>query len=147
MSVRAKFFVSKVDQPEGATAAQVHLGAVCRGVENSMWAQFTPAGNISMSIKNDLATEQFRVGEEYEVVFRRVAKPAPGDGHSIVEAVTPSGQIVCETCGHALGYTDEIAEQQTWLAQYATPEYKAEMRAHHEGVYSPAPVPSEAEVG
>jgi hypothetical protein len=136
MTVRAKFYVSKVDAPEGSTAAQVHLGAVCRGVENAMWAQYTPAGSIQMSIKNDLATEQFQPGEEYEVTFRRVAKPALGDGHSIVEAVNMHGQIVCEVCGHALGYTEEQVEKQPHLVPYATEEYRAEMAEHHDEVYA-----------
>lgn len=136
MSVRAKFFVSKVDQPEGATAAQVHLGAVCRGIENSMWAQFTPAGSIQMSIKNDLATEQFQQGDEYEVTFRKVTKPQPGDGHPIVRAVTPKGEVVCETCGLNLGFTEEsVKTYGEHMRQYMTSEHEAQKVAHHEEVY------------
>lgn len=138
MTVRAKFYVGKLENPEGAAAAQVGLNAVCRGVENSMWAQATPAGSITMYVKNDPAFEQFEMNAEYEVTFRKVAKPAAGDGHPVIEAITMSGQIVCETCGHALGYTQQAVERNgSHMAQYTTDEYKAEMRAHHESVYQP----------
>ena len=136
--IRAKFYVGKLDNPDGATAAQVGLNAVCRGVENSLWAQATPCGSITMSVKNDAAFEQFEMGAEYEVTFRKVAKPALGDGHPAVEAITMHGQVVCETCGHSLGYTEESAAKYGHLAQYTTPEYRAEMRVHHDEVYGPA---------
>lgn len=131
MSVRAKFFVSKLDNPEGASAAQVGLSAVCRGVENSLWAQATPAGSISMHVKNDPAFEQFEMGAEYEVTFRKVARPTPGDGHQIVEAVNMHGGIVCEICGSQLGFTAEAIEKQSYLAAYSTDEVKAEARQRH----------------
>ncbi len=133
--IRAKFYVGKVDRPEGATAAAVGLNAVCRGVENAMWAQATPAGSIQMHIKNDAATDQFEVGQEYEVTFRRVEKPAAGDGHQIVEAVNTHGAYVCEVCGHPLGYTKEQAERYPHFVQYATDEYRADARQNHDEIY------------
>lgn len=138
MSVRAKFYVSKVETFENSTASQIYLNAVCRGVENAMWAQATPAGSIQMSVKNDLATEQFVQGEEYEVTFRRVAKPAPGDGHSIIEAVNSYGGIICETCGAQLGFTDEAIERQPYLANSNTPEIRAEARERHQQTFGAA---------
>lgn len=135
MSVRAKFFVSKLDNPEGATAAQVGLMAVCRGVENAMWAQATPAGSITMHVKNDPAFEQFEMGAEYEVTFVKVAKPMPGDGHPIVEAVNMHGGIVCETCGAQLGFTDEAVAKQPYLAQYTSIEARAQAEARHEETF------------
>lgn len=139
MTIRAKFYVGKVDQPEGCTAAQVHLGAVCRGIENSMWAQYTPAGSLQMSIKNDLATEQFKVGDEWELLLRKVAKPMQGDGHPIIRAVTPKGEVVCETCGHSLAWTEEAVKTYgDHMRQYMTPEYEAEKAAAHEEFYGTA---------
>lgn len=135
MSVRAKFFVTNVTPAAGATAAVVQMGAVCRGVENAMWASATPSASLSMTVKNDLATAQFEQGAEYEVTFRKVAKPAPGDGHSIVEAVNMHGGVVCETCGLQLGYTQEAAEKQAWLKEYATPEYRADTVRRHAELY------------
>lgn len=131
MSVRAKFYVSNLENPEGAAAAQVQLHAVCRGVENAMWAQATPAGSITMHVKNDPAFEQFEKGAEYEVTFRKVAKPAPGDGHAIVPAANMHGGVVCEVCGAHLGWTPEAVEAQPHLKEYATPEKRAEAEALH----------------
>src|SRR4051794_40135924 len=94
--VRAKFFCNGVQNPEGASSAQVTLGAVCRGVENALWAQATPAGSITMNVKNTPAFEQFEYGAEYEVTFRKVEKPQPNDGHAIEPATTLQGAEVCE---------------------------------------------------
>lgn len=138
-SVVAKFFVSNVVPSEGNAAAQVTLGAVCRGVENAMWAQYTPGGTISMSIKNDLATEQFVVGQEYRVLFTPVDKPAPGDGHPFVYAEDKYGAIVCETCGMNMGHTSEQAERYPHLAQYATEEYYQDARKRHDEIYGGEP--------
>jgi hypothetical protein len=134
--VRAKFFVSKVENPEGAAAAQVHLGAVCRGVENAIWAQATPSGSITMNVLNTPAFEQFEQGAEYEVTFRKVPKPMPGDGHPIVEVADKYGRIVCETCGAlTLGYTEEAVKNSPHLAEYNTEEKRAAARAQHEEHY------------
>lgn len=135
MTVRAKFYVSKIDRPEGATASTVYLGAVCRGIENAMWSQFTPAGSIQMSIKNDLATDQFEYGAEYEVTFTKVAKPQPNDGHEIKPAVDKNGVEICEFCGMTLGHTDEAVAKESWKAPYNTPEKRAEYRALHKQAF------------
>lgn len=103
MDIRAKFFVSKVEEPEGATAALVELGAVCRGIENAIWAENTPTGNISMRVLNNRAVAQFEKGEEYEVTFRKVQRPKDGDGHEPEPVTNKYGYIVCETCGMGLG--------------------------------------------
>lgn len=135
MTVKAKFYVDELVNPEGATAAKVGLNAVCRGVENSLWAQATPCGSITMYVKNDPAFEQFEMGAEYEVTFRKVPKPMPGDGHPIIEAVNMHGGIVCETCGIQLGFTEEAVEKQSYLAAYNTEEKRAEMRANHDEMF------------
>jgi hypothetical protein len=111
MTVRAKFYVSDLQNPEGATAAQVSLNAVCRGVENAIWSQATPSGSITMYVKNDPAFEQFEKGAEYEVTFRKVPKPTPGDGHQIKPTPNMHGWVVCETCGQNLCVTAEQSAQ------------------------------------
>jgi hypothetical protein len=111
MSVKAKFYVTDIEPNGGPQAAILKMQAVCRGVENAMWAQATPWGNITMGIKNDPATQQFEKGAEYEVIFRKVEKPTPGDGHEIVQATTMHGAIVCETCGAHLGVTKAAIEK------------------------------------
>ncbi len=133
--IRAKFYCNKAESPDGATAAQVSLGAVCRGVENAIWSQATPAGSITMSVLNTPAFEQFEYGAEYEVTFRKVAKPMPNDGHTIKPVENMHGGIVCEFCGMTLGHTDEAVEKQSWLAQYNTEEKRAEYLALHEQAF------------
>lgn len=105
--VRAKFYVYDVDpsvedQPD-ALSRQVKFGAVCRGVENALWASATPGANLIMTIRNDAAVQQFVKGEEYEVLFTHAPKPAPGDGHAVKLATNSSGWYVCERCGASLG--------------------------------------------
>lgn len=144
MTVRAKFICYKADNPEGAAAAQVQLGAVCRGIENAMWAQATPSGSITMAVKNDPAFEQFEQGAEYEVTFRKVPKPLPNDGHEIVPAVDMHGRRICEFCGLTLGYTSEAVEKSSYLEQYNTEEKVAEYRAQHETAFGPLPIDDNA---
>ena len=134
-AVKAKFYVTNVEAPEGATAAKVSLSAVCRGVENSLWAQATPCGTITMHVKNDAAFEQFEKYAEYEVLFRKVAKPTPGDGHDPIPAANMHGQVVCEFCGMALGWTDEAVEKQPTLAPYNTDEKRADLRRTHDEAF------------
>ena len=102
MSVVARFYVSNIQEPpEGtSTAAQVSLGAVCRGAANSAWASATPCGNIQMWIRNDKATEYFERGKEYEVTFTEVTPPKQGDGHSVSAYRNDSGYLTCGICGH-----------------------------------------------
>lgn len=100
MTVAARFFVSSIGKQSGSTANHVQLGAVCRGAANSEWSSATPAGSISMHIRNDAAFEQFEQGAEYEVTFRKIEKPVEGDGHS-VQAFRPSysSHLQCGVCG------------------------------------------------
>lgn len=99
MNVAARFYVQAVEEYPGSTASTVRLGAVCRGSHNAQWASATPAGQIQMTIRNDLATAQFVAGKEYEVTFREVKAPAPGDGHKVRGYVNSSGYISCGECG------------------------------------------------
>ena len=121
MSVQAKFYVGEVQHyPNTPTAAKVRMGAVCRGKENRQWAQATPSGTIELSILNDAATAYFEQGQEYLVVFTKVAKPAAGDGHApipVKEATDaqgkPIGNIMCEFCG---GYALPGPDGPDWSA-------------------------------
>lgn len=76
MSVRAKFFVQSIEQTTSATI--VKLSAVCRGEDNKTWSAFTPAGQISMTIKNELASDQFKPGDEFFVDFSPAPKTKEG---------------------------------------------------------------------
>lgn len=118
MPVKAKFYVGKIDARDGATGATVHLGAVCRGIENSSWAAATPSGSIQMTILNDLATEYFEQGAEYEVTFVKAAKPMPGDGHQVDPVKAKHGYTICGTCGAYplvhVGAGEKIDDPSTW---------------------------------
>lgn len=103
MSVVGKFYVQSIESHEGATASDVRLGAVCRGVENALWSSATPSGSIQMNILNDAATAQFEKGAEYLVTFTKVAKPAPQDGHSARLVTDKHNSLVCEICGMFFG--------------------------------------------
>jgi hypothetical protein len=107
MTVVAKFFVQDVQTFEGATASNVTLGAVCRGVENASWSAATPSGSISMSILNDAATGQFVKGQEYYVTFERAVKPEPHDGHTLDPVTDKWGNHICKFCGSYARIADD----------------------------------------
>jgi hypothetical protein len=107
MAVIGKFFVQEIVHHEGQpTADRVKLGAVCRGPQNRQWSAATPWGQIEMGVLNDAATAYFEQGEEYEVTFRHVPKPTPGDGHEPIPSFAPwdheQKHPECEFCGMAL---------------------------------------------
>lgn len=73
MPVVAKFFVQKLSvYAHAPEAKEVVLAAVSRGEENRSWAQYTPSGQITMSIKSEAAAGQFEIGKEYLVTFEAV---------------------------------------------------------------------------
>jgi hypothetical protein len=98
-----------------------------------MWSQATPWANLTMGIKNDAAVPLFEQGEEYEVTFRKVSKPAPGDGHQIVEAINSYGGIVCETCGLNLGVTQEAIDKRYGSAPAGVREEAVLLHDKHYG--------------
>lgn len=73
MAVRAKFYVEAVTKR--VWGSEVVLRAVCRGEDNKEWSSATPSGVLTMSIRNDLAAEQFEPGQEMFIDFT----PAPKD--------------------------------------------------------------------
>jgi hypothetical protein len=59
-------------QCESVNGNQVKLRAVY-DEQNKTWAQYTPCGEVSMTIDNPTALERFTVGQHYFVDFT----PAP----------------------------------------------------------------------
>lgn len=76
MTVRAKFYVEEVART--TYGGRVKLRAVSRGEDNKKWASATPSGELSMTIRNELAVEFFDVGEEYYLDFTKAPKGAEG---------------------------------------------------------------------
>lgn len=133
--VCAKFFCSKVTPAELGGASQVQLGAVCRGVENAIWSQATPAGSIQMSVLNDPAFEQFEEGEEYWVTFTKAPKPQPGDGHEIRPVENKQNWMVCEVCGHTLGPSQTWMDKNPYRKDVVGPGPTEEAKASHAEIY------------
>lgn len=76
MSVKAKFICNTVSKSklhkhdQGQT--KVTLTPVVAGsVENKDFWQYTPSGNLEMTIKNEAAEKYFEVGEEYYLTFEK----------------------------------------------------------------------------
>lgn len=72
MAVLARFYVSQVTRNAyDPGAAAVTLQAVSRGPENKEWAQATPVGQITMTIKNSPAAQFFidRLGKDVAIRF------------------------------------------------------------------------------
>lgn len=78
-TVRAKFFVKSIlalhnGNHEADQASEVKLGPVY-GTDaddpNASWSKYTPSGEISMTITNPAAVDQFELGGEYFVDFTK----------------------------------------------------------------------------
>lgn len=94
MAVIARFYVSEiVRRAYDTTAVSVTLQAVSRGEENKVWASATPAGNMTMTIKNGPAADFFtdKLGKDVFIT---------------IEAVDP---ITCGICGKDIGLTTPYA--------------------------------------
>lgn len=76
--VRAKFYVEEIAKT--IHGGRVKLRVVSRGEDNKKWASATPVGEISMTIRNELAIEFYDVGDEYFVDFTRAPKGEEGMG-------------------------------------------------------------------
>lgn len=57
MSTRARFYISSVVEQQPGSM-QVSLSAVSRGTENAEWAQFTPAGSMTMTLNRKASGAQ-----------------------------------------------------------------------------------------
>lgn len=81
MAVTAKFNVSRKSplgeytKPDGeevpAWAHEVEFTPDYAQGRNAEWAAATPAGMIRLTIKNELASEQFNPGDHYTIIFER----------------------------------------------------------------------------
>lgn len=58
-TVKAKFYIQKIEQVPHMEGGTVHLAPVCRGEANKTWSKWTPAGSLQMSILNPGAFEFF----------------------------------------------------------------------------------------
>lgn len=67
MAVTAKFRVAR--KTDMNWAHEVELVPDYGEGRNKEWAEATPAGMIRLTIKNELAAEQFDVGGTYTVTF------------------------------------------------------------------------------
>lgn len=74
--VVAKFYVTEIAFRQWGT--ELKLGAVTRGEDNKEWSAATPSGQITMTIKNELAVDQFAPGQEWYVRFEPVPKEQVG---------------------------------------------------------------------
>lgn len=73
MSVVAKLRCISIELFE--QSRQVKLSAVTTSDPNdpnASWSKWTPAANLSMTISNPAAYEQFKVGGEYLVTFQPI---------------------------------------------------------------------------
>lgn len=67
MGVSAKFTVSRRTDMNWAT--EIELVPDYAQGRNKEWAAATPAGMIRLTIKNELAAEQFKQGQAVDVLF------------------------------------------------------------------------------
>jgi hypothetical protein len=91
MTVRAMFYVKEINhratsQP-GDVNVEVKMGAAfgsyLAGVKmpgwpdgNADWSKWTPTGELSMTITNPAAIEQFEIGAVYGLTFEKGSKAA-----------------------------------------------------------------------
>jgi len=69
MAVTAKFKVARRTDMNWAT--EIELVPDYAQGRNAEWAEATPAGMIRLTIKNELAAQQFEEGAAYTVLFER----------------------------------------------------------------------------
>jgi hypothetical protein len=107
MSVRAKFYVSAIEQYPGNPGGKVKLSAVTRGARNASWSSATPSGTMEMQISNPEAFDWFREmlttqAPEVFITIEVAPKAEIGDGHPFVLAEVPEDDYrfgKCADCG------------------------------------------------
>jgi len=67
MAITAKFKVSRVNDMEWAH--EIELTPDYAQGRNAEWAEATPAGMIRMTVRNDVAAQQFTQGRPFTVIF------------------------------------------------------------------------------
>ena len=112
MAVKAKMYLSNKTANEAQSSTTLSFGAVCRGAANREWASATPAGSLTMTVRNEAAVAQFEVGQEYYLTFEPAEpKPVRHDGHQAKPGPLPYPGIACEICGLGGSWADG---QYTW---------------------------------
>ena len=79
MSVKAMFYVKEINHRATGQPEQVNVevklaaafGSYLNGLPegNSDWSKWTPAGELSMTITNPAAVDQFDIGSVYRLTF------------------------------------------------------------------------------
>lgn len=79
MSVQAMFYVKEINHRATGQLEQVNVevklaaafGSYLNGLPegNSDWSKLTPAGELSMTITNPAAVDQFEIGSVYRLTF------------------------------------------------------------------------------
>ena len=79
MSVQAMFYVKEINHRATGQPEQVNVevklaaafGSYLNGLPegNSDWSKLTPAGELSMTITNPAAVDQFEIGSVYRLTF------------------------------------------------------------------------------
>lgn len=86
MTVQAMFYVKEINHRATGDATSVNVevkmgaafGTYLKGLPegNKDWSKYTPSGDLSITITNPAAIEQFDVGEVYSLTLDRVSKQA-----------------------------------------------------------------------
>lgn len=86
MTVQAMFYVKEINHRATANPGDVNVevklgaafGTYLKGLAegNKDWSKYTPSGDISITITNPSAIEQFEIGEVYSLTFERASKMA-----------------------------------------------------------------------
>ena len=84
MTVRAMFYVKEINHRTTGDASSVNVevkmgaafGSYLKGLPegNGDWSKYTPSGDLSITVTNPSAIEQFEIGEVYELTFEKAAK-------------------------------------------------------------------------
>jgi hypothetical protein len=73
MSVTARMFCQRIILAAHSPLAKtIELSVVSRGPENKEWAAATPTGNMTLTINNGDAAEQFDIGKDYLITITPV---------------------------------------------------------------------------
>ncbi|RUV98337.1 hypothetical protein EOA88_00420 [Mesorhizobium sp. M5C.F.Ca.IN.020.14.1.1] len=84
MTVRAMFYVKEINHRATPNPGEVNaeikmaaaFGTYLRGLPegNKDWSKWTPSGELSITITNPAAIEQFEIGEVYGLSFEKASK-------------------------------------------------------------------------
>lgn len=96
MSTRARFYIGSVTEQQPGSMT-VSMNAVCRGTENAEWAQFTPAGSLSLTL-NRKATAAQRFFKDNE-------------GREVFIDISLATDPVCTECGETIERSPATTEE------------------------------------